>query len=290
MADHASFPDDISKLWGDPAVGALEPVRWNGTSQNGHAATPPPSDGGPAEAPPADDLPRDGIARLADALASRQVDVVRHAELLGMRSQLEDAFTQQLAVALYELLSTSNERFAAVEAHIDQRVQDVTAQLRESVTAEGDRLAAAIEAQRVADADLRRSASDELERLIGPVEALAAFEREVRHEVRRLGDLVAAQKEDAGRRSATDAGRAAGILDGLGCAEGRDTKMLEVLDTVTGMLSSLQADVTRLHAAVDELREEATVLRRRTERVRGLRGRSFPQPGGRSKAHDDSQG
>lgn len=169
MADNASFPDDISTLWGDPSDGALEPASWNSTPPNGHAAVPATRSGSSADVPTDDD----GITRLADALATRQADVVRRADL---RAELEGAFTQQLTAA-----------------------------------------------------GLDRSAAD---------------------------------------------------------AE----KMLDALATMTGMLSSLQADVTRLHAAVEDLREEATVLRRRTERVRGLRGRSFPQPGGGSKAHDDFSG
>lgn len=172
MADNASFPDDISTLWGDSVDGALEPARRTSTP-NGHGATPAPRNGSSAEVPADDD---DGITRLADALASRQADVVRQADLLRTRAELEDAFAQQLT--------------------------------------------------------------------------------------------------------------AAGLAGSAADAE----KMLDALAAMTGMLSALQADVTRLHAAVDGLREEATVLRRRTDRVRSLRGRSFPQPGGGSPAHDDSQG
>ena len=127
MADNVSFSEDISALWGAPHESALKPPGPNGTVANGWDPKPAPTNGRPADA--SADEPRHNVARLADALAGHQLDIVRHSELDAMRADMEDAFTQKLAVALYEVLSASNERFSSVEDHMVRRLQDVAAEV-----------------------------------------------------------------------------------------------------------------------------------------------------------------
>ena len=263
MADSESFSEDISALWGDPEEGALEPPRPNGRVTNGHDPSPAPTNGSHAGAPQPGD-PRDDVARLAAALAGHQVDVVRRAELGAMRAEMEDAFTQKLAVALYELLSASNERFSSVEDHLDRRLKDVASELSQSIVVQTDRLAAAIDTQQRLAADIARSARDELmeisDRFSGPVDALAAFEREVRHEVGRLGDVVAAHNADAVRRS-EDA--AAAISERLDSSEMRDVAASESLAAIGERLTSVQSDLNGVNQAVQALQEEVGILRKR---------------------------
>jgi hypothetical protein len=59
-------------------------------------------------------------------------------------------------------------------------------------------------------------------------------------------------------------------------AEAPDPATMQALETITQVLRAVQTDVSRLHGAIDELREEMAVLRRRSERVRGLRAGTFP--------------
>lgn len=269
MADNESFPDDISGLWGAPAEGALEPPRASGTVTNGRTPTSAPTNGAHAEV--VRDDSRENVARLADALAGHQVDVVRHSELSAVRAEMEDAFTQKLAVALYELLSASNDRFASVEDHMGQRLQDVADRVGESVKSQGDRLAMAIDVQQRATADLARSVRDELrevsDRFCAPIDALATFERDVRHEVGRVGDLVEAHNADAARRSeehAERAGRAgADLSQRLDGSETRVAAATESLARISARMASVQSDLTEVREAVRALREEVAGLRER---------------------------
>jgi hypothetical protein len=203
MADEEPFTDDISGLWGDPEAGAPEPPRPTGTVTNGQDHEPVTTNGSHVDVATPD--PGDNVARLADAIAGRRVDVVRHSELSAVRAELEDAFTQKLAVVLYELLSASNERFTSVEDHMDRRLQDVATELTQYIRAQGEQVAAAIDVQQRATADLARSVRDELrevsDRFSEPLDTLAAFQREMRHEVGRVGDVVDAQGVDASRRT-----------------------------------------------------------------------------------------
>lgn len=287
MAERGTYSDDISGLWGALDDSVLEPPR-NGHAVNGPTPAPgePVSTNGSHVDAQADD-PRDDVARLADALAGHQVDVVRRSELREARSEMEDAFTRQLAVALYELLSASNDRFAAVEDHLARRLDDVAARLSQSVTAQGDRLAATAEAQRRATADLVRSVRDELveisDRFNGPVEALVGFEREVRHEVGRLGDVVATQGAHADRRSEEDreavAARAAELSEGIKGSEERVAAATGALEDMVAGISTVHSDISTLHETITELREEVILLRRRTDRARGPWRRSVQRRG-----------
>jgi chromosome segregation ATPase len=261
VADNESFADDISGLWGVPGESALEPPRPNGTAGNGRGANPLLANGSHAEVAVGD--PGDNVARLADALAGHQVDVVRHAELGAVRAEMEDAFTQKLAVALYELLSASNERFSSVEDRMDQRLQDVVTTLNQSMVAHTDRLAAAMDTQQRLAADIARSARDELgeisDRFSAPLEALAAFERDVRHEVGRVGDLVAAHNTDADRRA--EAGAA--LSEQLKSSEMRDAAATETLEKISERMASVQGDLTEMQEAIRTLREEVGSIRGR---------------------------
>lgn len=289
MADTGTYSDDISALWGAPSDSALDPPRPNGSVvANGHSPAPGeqvPTNGRHTVAQV--DNPRDDVTRLADALAGHQVDVVRRSELLDARGEMEDAFTHQLAVALYELLSASNDRFAAVEDHLARRLDEVAARLSQSVTAQGDRLAATAEAQQRATTDLARSVRDELveisDRFSVPVEALVAFEREVRHEVGRLGDVVAAQEAQADRRTEQDREVAAARADELAKeieeSERRAAATAQAMGDIIDRISSVQRDISTLHETITGLREEVTLLRRRTDRARGPWRRSVQRRG-----------
>ena len=272
MADEEHFSEDISALWGTPEHGALEPPRPNGTTTNGWAPKPAPANGNGTEVAMGD--PRDNVTRLADALAGHQVDVVRHSELTAVRAEMEDAFTQKLAVALYELLSASNDRFSSVEAHMDRRLQDVAAELNQSIGAQTDRLAAAIDTQQRMTADLARAARDELmeisDRFSAPLDALAAFEREVRHEVGRVGDLVVAHSSDAAQRSEATAKAGGALSERL---DGLETRATDSLDKITESMASVQSDLTEVQDAIRALREEVNTLRARSG-VRRRWGRS----------------
>ena len=146
--DNGQFSDDISALWGDQAESALVPPRPETPDEAFEGAEPAPTNGSqPAVvADPTDD----SVARLAQALATHQTDVVSKAELQRTRSEMEGAFTHQLAVALYDLLGASNDRFGRTE----QRLDDIGRRLEESVAGHVRNLTALIEAQqRVAVAD-----------------------------------------------------------------------------------------------------------------------------------------
>jgi len=136
MAEDPEFSDDISALW---------------TDQEETFAPPLPEAGERAVDEEVADDAADGAARLAQSLAVQQTDVVSRAELERVRSEMEGAFTHELAAALYELLRASNDRFASIERRLD----DIASRLHESVAghvaklaAELGRLADAVEGQR----------------------------------------------------------------------------------------------------------------------------------------------
>ena len=269
MADMGSFSDDISALWGAPGESALEPPRPNGTVTNGRDARPAPTNGSRAAVAAAD--PRDHVARLADALAGHQVDVVRRTELGAMRAEMEDAFTQKLAVVLYELLTASNDRFSDVEHHVDQRLEDVSAELSQSIRAQSDRLVAAVDAQQRLTADLARSARDEMieisDRFSAPMQTLWTFQREVRHEVGRLGDVVAAQGAEAARRAEEDAERtakaSAALAERFDGSRERDEIASESLEAISERVTAVQSALADVHEAIRALGQEVHTLRQR---------------------------
>jgi hypothetical protein len=263
MADSESFSNDISGLWG-VREGPLEPPRANGTAANGHDPKPAPTNGNHAEAPENDS--RDTVARLADALAGHQVDIVRHSELSAMRTEMEDGFAQRLAVALFELLSASKDQFASIENHVDARLHEVLRQVGESLKTEGDRLALAIDIQQRTTADLARSVRDELmeisNRFGGPIDELASFQRDMRHEVGRVGDQVAAHGVEAARRSEENAEGVAQASAALSQRlESTEVRSTEAMERITETIASVQRDLSEVHEAIGALREEVISLR-----------------------------
>ena len=275
MAENMPYSDDtddISGLWGAEDEDAPELPRRNGSVTNGFDPAPAPLNGSHAVT----EDPSVSVARLAEALAGHQVDVVRRSELGAMRAEMEDRFTQQLAVALFELLSASNERFTSVEAHIDRRLHDVAAELRQSITVQIDRLASADDTQHRMAADLAGSARDELneigDRLRAPLETLAAFQRDVRHEVGRVGDAVVTHAAEAAKRAEENAERVAqaeaAMAERLGRSEIRDAAVMESLETITERMASLQTDLAEAQEAMKAVQEEVSSLRGRPGRRR----------------------
>ncbi len=293
-----SFSEDISDLWGTTEDSPLEPPRPNGSNgsaaaanRKGHEPDPARTNGTHAHAHAAitDDDARDSVARLVDALAGHQVDVVRRSELHSMRSEMEDAFTHQLAVALFELLSASNDRFASVEDHIDQRLESVATRVTRSIDEQADRLATTIEAQRRLTTDLARSVRDELaeisDRFGAPVDALGGFQKEMRHEVGRLSDLVDTHNGEAARRSEAHAERMettrTELAQQLQGSEARETAATEDLQQITERITSVQTDISALHEAIQDLKNEMSNLAQRTARPRSRWG----WPADRRNAH-----
>src|SRR3954470_18095463 len=110
MADHGLHPEDFSALWGAQDEHVLHPARPEPPRSE---AVEPPQPADRAHLSVVDQQVRETVARLAQAIATNQNDVVRKADLAAIRSDMEGAFSQQLAVALYELLASSNDRFTA---------------------------------------------------------------------------------------------------------------------------------------------------------------------------------
>ena len=230
MADHAQYPIDVTELWGpdggaelSPALpflpgDALRPV--NGTPANGNG-----------EAVSVNKQTLEDVARLADAIAANHSDVLRRADLDGMRKDLESAFTQQLAVALYELMAAWKSRFATAEEHISERV---TASVEMHTSA----LASSTEASFYASLEMAEAFRSDLatfrKHLVG-IEGLTSFQREIRHEVARLGDLVATPRPEAAQTH----------------------ELGETLKILQKELAGLREDVADLRAAVDARATEA---------------------------------
>lgn len=240
MADNATYTDDISALWGPEGEGTLTPAppgngegpaRGNG---NGHGN----GAGRPAEREVADD-----VARLARALATSHIDVVRRDDLDALRSELEGAFTHQLAVALYELMAASTAQSAAAEERSHDRLEAV-------VEAHARRLADAIDAHHRASKEaselLRADIGSLCRRLAGPIDGMAAFQRELRHEVGKLGDEVGAHGQETARQAVAregDSSRVAAAVDALG-------DLASALETLRDDLAALREEVAEVRAAV----------------------------------------
>jgi hypothetical protein len=250
MADNASFSDDISTLWGPAGEGGLtpapptplpreserpvEPPEPAVTNGHGHAHS---NGNGGRLAVVGQDV-QDDVRRLAEALASNHAEVVHRSDLDAVRSQLEGAFTHQIAVALYELMAASNARFATAEDHINQRVT-------EAVEVHTNRLTASLDKHHRDATELSEFIWAELDamrqRLNGPIDGLVAFQRELRHEVGRLGDLVA---EATGSGRPPEEGSAA-----PGSAS--PAEVSELASAVTALrddVAALRREVAELHA------------------------------------------
>lgn len=221
VADVDVFSDDISGLWvsehGDfltpavPATKAVDPetvLAAPVTNGNGNRA-----------------------------IADSRADVVRPADLQAARAELEGAFTQQLAVALYELMAATNARFATAEDHINRR-------LSEAVEVQTTRLAAALDGHQQA---IWTELQSLREQYGGPIDGLVAFRRELRHEVGRLSDLATAQARESAQQSAAERKRRERHDDWV-------VKAASDVSGVSGALSAISEDLASLRSEVAELR------------------------------------
>lgn len=178
MAENGHFSDDISGLWGPQSENALVPPRpaapvSDPQEPNGHRGNGAAPHNGASGGSAADE-----VARLASALAVHRTDAVSHAELATVRSEMEGAFTHQLAVALYDLLNASSDRFAGVEAHLDERLDGIGRRLDRALEGQAERLATLIESHgeesaRHADARAQEHAAAQ-QRLSERTEVVAA--------------------------------------------------------------------------------------------------------------------
>jgi hypothetical protein len=261
MADDASYTDDISALWGPDSEAGLSPAPPAANGAGGHASEPAVVDGnGIGLYLPADEQDRrNEVARLAEAFATTHVDVVQRNDLDALRSELEGTFTHQLAVALYELMSASNARFTRAENLINQRVE-------EAVECQTIRLAASLDAHHQAASEMTEVIWREIDslrqRFVGPIDGLAGFQRELRHEVGRLSDSVAACGQASARQldAEVDRGqRVAHAAHDMG-------DLTEALSALREDLGALRSEVVELRAAVESSERQA--------RTSGWRGRN----------------
>lgn len=74
MADQETFSDDISALWGAADDSPLGPLRRNGTTTNGHDASPAP----PAPANPS----RQQLDQISQSVLSVQADIAALGEVV----------------------------------------------------------------------------------------------------------------------------------------------------------------------------------------------------------------
>jgi hypothetical protein len=234
MADHAQYPIDVTELWGPDGEAALSPALpflpadelrpVNGTSSNGNGEA----------AVGVNKQTLEDVARLADAIAANHSDVLRRADLDAMGKDLESAFTQQLAVALYELMGAWKSRFATAEEHISERV---TA----SVETHTGRLASSMEASLYASLEMAEAVRSELaafRKHLAGVEGLTSFQRDLRHEVARLGDLVAAPRPEPAQSH----------------------ELGEAMKVLQKELAELREDISELRAAVDARANEGVTV------------------------------
>lgn len=249
MADYASFSDDISTLWGPAGEGGLTPAPPAPLPREHEPPAQPPepaitnghghSNGNGGRLAVVEQDVHDDVRRLAEALTTNHADVVRRSDLDAVRSQLEGAFTHQIAVALYELMAASNARFATAEDHIKQRVT-------EAVEVHTTRLTASLEKHHRAATELSEFIWAELDamrqRLNGPIDGLVAFQRELRHEVGRLGDLVAEATEPPERPES-------GSGDDGSATSSEASELASALTSLCEEVAALRREVAELRAA-----------------------------------------
>ena len=257
MADYGSSPDDISGLWGpehesvltpampEPTLIEPDPVMPASTNGNGNVSAKAHANG--ARLTMVEHETHEDVSRLARAIADSHVDVVRSADLQAARAEMEGAFTQQLAVALYELMAATNARFATAEEHINQRVH-------EAVEVHTSRLAATLDANHRAASEMSEriwAQVDSLrQRFAAPIDGLADFQRELRHEVGRLTDLVTAHSWESAQRSEAEVEQRDRHDERMVKAAGDLVDVAEVLAAMKGDLASLREEVAELRAAV----------------------------------------
>lgn len=222
MAEPTRYPIDVAELWGPEGEAELSPA----------TSFVPPPELRPVDAEPVhdgDDLAPAAasktlveVDRLAEAIAGNLPELLRRTDLDAMRKELEGAFTQQLALVVYELMAAWDTRFASIEDRLNQRMGT-------AVEAQTSALAASIEASFYAVLEISETVRAELrafgDQLAG-VESLPTFQREIRHEVARLGDLACGPRPEA-------------------------AVMAEMTTVMTSELAELREELCRLRAAVD---------------------------------------
>jgi hypothetical protein len=184
MADHSTSSDDFSALWGPSGEGLLESgapeANLDLAAEFRSIATATTNGNGVGLSvidEPGIAVDEDGVTRLVAELRTPLSDVVSRADLDIVRGEMEGAFTHQLAVALYELLTASNERLASVEDHLQRRIA-------ESESAQADRLAVLVEEHRRATDEITTAVHEGLD---AAIDRLAGYQRDPRHEVEGLG-------------------------------------------------------------------------------------------------------
>lgn len=278
MADNERYAEDIAQLWGPREEAAVEPPAdlpaldaspthspangsTNGNGNGSHA--------GGLE-------PEQDVARLADAIAHRRLGTSR-ADLEALRTDLENTFAQQLAVGLYELMTTSNERLATFEEHMNRQLDGV----REAFGEQVRQVTASIDSHHVASARefeaLRAKLGAVEDDLAGPVESGAALQQEMRQEIGRLGDLLSEQADELARRSQAEASSLVETWAELSAAGEENAAGVARVGAEMGALSEqvtkIQADVAELRRVVADLGATVAGLNRPVSRHREVRRR-----------------
>jgi hypothetical protein len=270
MADDASYTDDISALWGLDTEAGLSPAPpkvVNGVAGSGREPFLVNEHGnvnGLGPYAPTDQYDRHTeVARLTEALATPHADAVRRDDLDELRSGLEGTFTHQLTVALYELMSAFNARLSRAEDDISHRVE-------EAVDRQAVRLAASLEAHHLAATEMTEVVWREIDpirqRFAGPIDGLARFQRELRHEVGRLSDLVSLHVQESAAAANAEAQR--GERD-----DDRTERAAHDLGAISEVVRAMKVDLGALRSEVGELRA-AVEGPERQERKSRWRGRN----------------
>ena len=188
MAEHAQYPIDVTELWGPEGEAELSPATSFTPGPELLPVDASPTNGNGESMPGVTEQTLEDVARLANAIAANHSDVLRRSDLDTMRKELESAFTQQLAVAMYELMSAWNSRLATAEDHISDRVT-------RSVEAQAGVLVSSAEANYYAVHEIAETVRSQLAAFRGQltgIEGLTSFQRDIRHDVARLSDLASA--------------------------------------------------------------------------------------------------
>ena len=155
MAEHTQYPLDVTELWGPDGETELSPAAPFMPAPDLYSVDPTSTNGNGESVHEVNKQTLDDVARLANAIAASHSDVVRRSDFDSIRKELESAFTQQLAVTLYELMAAWNSRFATAEDRINERVTG-------SVEAQTRVLASSIEANFYAVLEIAETVRTEL--------------------------------------------------------------------------------------------------------------------------------
>jgi len=225
MADHLHYPIDVTELWGPDGEAELGSDAHLLPADDFAPADSAQPSGNGQPAPAAERRSRGEVARVSDGRAADQSEPVRSSDLASVRTELEAAFSHQLAVAVYELMAAWKSGLATTEEHINERV---TA----AVDAHIGGLASSSEASFYAAVELAETVRSEVGAFRGQLaglEGLASLPRDLRHEVARIGDLLDAPKAEP---AATDG-------------------LAETLEVIRAEVSELRRELSRLRGAME---------------------------------------